>query len=646
MRPVDFDDILKVVFVSNPEVSPDGSKIAYLASRADYDRNSYTSNVWLANSHGDYYPLTSGPSDFCPSWSGDGGLLAFVEKPESREDRGAYVSVVKPGFGESWRLARFPMGVSYIQWLGGSDGIVVLSRVPAGDSKWVDYKERVFLESTRIPLWFNGEGWVFDRFNHLYLVAYPSGEVVRLTSGERNVVLFSVMGDKIVYVESYDMLDPVKHRIRVLDARSMEDEVILDGYTISAIAPSPDGSKVAFRGHRRERGLATHHRIYIVDMDGHVECLTCSSPASTINSVNSDVRGPTCTRQLYWVGGHIYFPLHRGGQVSIYRVDESRSMESYLSVDNAVIDEFSISNNGLTAFTMMKPTAVKELYILVEGNIQQVTEHNKSFHSTRRLVEPKAHRVESNGEVIDYWVVRSHEDIDCRRCRPWILYIHGGPKTSYGYAFIHELQLLVSKGFTVIYSNPRGSDGYSEEFADIRGRYGEDDYRDLMRVVDDALARYEDLDPDRGGVTGGSYGGWMTNWIITQTDRFKAAVAQRSCSNWLTFYGVSDIGWYFAVDQHSAGPPWETVEKYLEKSPLFKIDKVKTPLLIIHSTEDYRCPLEQAIQLFTALKVRGIKTKIVLFPGENHDLSRRGKPRQRIERLKQIVKWFEDHLKT
>ncbi|MEB3779438.1 MAG: S9 family peptidase [Desulfurococcales archaeon] len=648
MRYIDFKDILEITFVSNPEVSPSDSRVAYIISRADHDRNSYVSGIWLAEDVGEYYPLTRGPYNFCPTWSSDGRLIAFIEKPDSRDDeKGSYINVVKPGIGEPWRLARLPMGAANIQWLPDSSGIIALSKVPARDDKWVDYKDRVVLESTRIPLWFNGEGWVFDRFNHLYLVTYPGGEVIRLTSGERNVTLFAALEGKVVYVESYDMLNPLIHRVRLLDIKSMEDSVIIDGYTISAIAVSPDGTKVAFRGHRRERGAATHHKIYIADLKGNVECLTCDLDISTINSVNSDVRGPSCTRQLYWIGGEIYFPVHRRGRVSIYRVGLNGDVESHLDMGDSVIDEFSINNNGMIAFTLMKPTMPKEVYLLKDGTVSKLTEHNRSFQESRRLIEPEAHSVENNGHIIDYWVLRSpSEGGDCRRCKPWILYIHGGPKTSYGYAFIHELQLLASKGFTVIYSNPRGSDGYSEEFADIRGKYGEDDYRDLMRVVDDALSKYQELDPEKGGVTGGSYGGWMTNWIVTHTDRFKAAVTQRSCSNWITFYGVSDIGWYFAEDQHAAGPPWEDPEKYIEKSPLFHVDRVKTPLLIIHASGDYRCPLEQAIQLFTALKRRGVEAKIAIFPGENHDLSRRGRPKQRIERLKQITEWFNSHLKN
>jgi len=207
-----------------------------------------------------------------------------------------------------------------------------------------------------------------------------------------------------------------------------------------------------------------------------------------------------------------------------------------------------------------------------------------------------------------------------------------------------EFHMLASQGYYVLFSNPRGSDGYDEEFADLRGRYGERDYRDLMEFLDNVLKTMERIDPDRIGVIGGSYGGFMVNWIITHSNMFKAAVSQRSCSSWFTNFGSTDIGYYFDPDQ-IGGYPWSDFEKYWDKSPLKYVENAETPLLLIHSLEDYRCHVIEALQLFTALKVLGRKTRLVLFPEENHELSRSGKPRHRAERLKHILNWFDEHLK-
>jgi dipeptidyl aminopeptidase/acylaminoacyl peptidase len=225
-----------------------------------------------------------------------------------------------------------------------------------------------------------------------------------------------------------------------------------------------------------------------------------------------------------------------------------------------------------------------------------------------------------------------------------VLEIHGGPHAAYGEAFFFEFQVLAGQGHGVLFINPRGSTGYSERFTMASNDdWGGNDYRDLMLGVDTAIARNAWIDPARLGVTGGSFGGYMTNWIVTQTDRFKAAVTQRSISNMISKWGVSDIG-YMGNDLQWGGPPWENLQFYLDRSPLMHVTKVVTPLLIIHSERDLRCPIEQGEQFFTALKYLRREVEMVRFPDEGHELSRSGQPLHRLERLQRIAGWFRDRL--
>ena len=229
---------------------------------------------------------------------------------------------------------------------------------------------------------------------------------------------------------------------------------------------------------------------------------------------------------------------------------------------------------------------------------------------------------------------------------PAILDIHGGPKTVYGDIYFHEMQFWASEGYIVIFTNPRGSDGRNDAFSDIRGDYGGRDFRDIMAFVDESLQRYPQIDPERVGVTGGSYGGFMTNWIVTHTDRFKAAATQRSISNWTSFYGVSDIGFRFAFDQNNTS--WEDDDAFSvlwDRSPLKYIRNAKTPTLVLHSDEDYRCPLEQGVQFFTGLVDFGVPAKLIVFNKETHELSRSGKPKGRKKRLLEITQWFEKYVR-
>ncbi len=248
-----------------------------------------------------------------------------------------------------------------------------------------------------------------------------------------------------------------------------------------------------------------------------------------------------------------------------------------------------------------------------------------------------------DGLELDGWVLLPR-GYDPARQYPAILDIHGGPKTVYGTVYYHEMQLWASQGYFVFYCNPRGGDGRGDAFADIRGKYGAIDYADLMGFTDRVLEAYPAIDARRVGVTGGSYGGFMTNWIIGHTDRFAAAASQRSISNWISMGYTTDIGYYFAPDQ-TAATPWDNLERMWDQSPLKYADRCVTPTLFIHSDQDYRCWQAEALQMFTALKVHGVESRLCLFKGENHELSRSGKPKHRIRRLREITGWMDRHLK-
>ena len=647
-EPLKIEDIARITFVANPQVSPEGDSVAYVAGRADLESNSYRYSIWLADEEG-YRPLTGGPGDRCPCWSPDSRLIAFVR----REEKGSGIYVVPKEGGEPWRLYYTRWGVGRLQWSPTGDMIAFTVREPLDPGKWKPYGERDRMDIERIPVWFNGEGWVFDRFNHLYIASYPGGSERLVVGGEVNVVDFdwSPDGKQLAVAVSDDMLRPYMHKVYIVDLERGESRLLAEGFTVAAVRWEPNtGSHIALRAHRRERGFTTHFKVYAIEVEGgEVSCLTCDLDRNAANGLNSDVRGPSCLKMLEWSrNGEILFPVSDGGRVHVYRVRVEGEPQPLLEAEAEVIDEFTASKSGNDiAYTSMTPVRPLEVFMYRRdrGESLRLTAHNVWVES-RLLAEPRHFTVESpHGGSIDFWILPPAREPECVRCVPWILYIHGGPKTSYGYSFIHEFHVLSGMGFAVVYSNPRGSDGYSEEFADLRGRYGDVDYDELMKIVDELESFYPQADPDRGGVTGGSYGGFMTNTIITKTGRFKAAVTQRSCSNWVSFYGESDIGWYFAPDLLATETPWSKPEDYIKASPLFRVDKVETPLLIIHALEDYRCPASEAIQLFTALKVLGKEVKLALFPGENHDLSRSGRPRRRIARLEAITGWFREKLK-
>jgi dipeptidyl aminopeptidase/acylaminoacyl peptidase len=248
----------------------------------------------------------------------------------------------------------------------------------------------------------------------------------------------------------------------------------------------------------------------------------------------------------------------------------------------------------------------------------------------------------ADGWDMDGWILKPY-DFDASKKYPLIVEIHGGPQTQYGYGFFHEMQLLVAQGYVVLYTNPRGSCGYGYEFAlAVRGAWGEKDSIDIMNGVDELVKRGY-IDEQRIGVTGGSYGGFMTNWLIGHYDRFKVAITDRCVSNMATIFGASDVGWDIADDNLDT-TPWEALDKYMHMSPIHYVANIHTPLLILHSEQDLRCNIEQAEQLFTALKYMGRDVLFVRFEGQSHGLSRGGHPKLRLERLRHIMSWFEKYL--
>jgi acylaminoacyl-peptidase len=312
-----------------------------------------------------------------------------------------------------------------------------------------------------------------------------------------------------------------------------------------------------------------------------------------------------------------------------------------MTTEEGSVDEFEVHGDSVY-IVALRQLKLQELYSVKNRDEDQLTSLNSEVLKYKTLSIPEAMVFHNDDVELTGWVMKPVE-YDEKKKYPAILNIHGGPKTVYGTVYFHEMQYWANKGFFVFFMNPRGSDGKGDKFADIRGKYGTIDYDDLMIFTDKVLDQYPAIDRFKVGVTGGSYGGFMTNWIIGHTNRFKAAVSQRSIANWTSFFGTSDIGYYFTEDQNTA-TPWNNHRKLWEHSPLKYADQVQTPTLFIHSEEDYRCWLVEGIQMYTALKYHGVVSRLVMFRGENHDLSREGKPKHRVRRLREITDWFERYL--
>ena len=398
------------------------------------------------------------------------------------------------------------------------------------------------------------------------------------------------------------------------------------------------GESVCFATDMARHGLNENPALYAV-RDGQIVKLFYRDEAPGSN-VTADARygGGYGVR---FEGENLYYTVAHHTDTRLLCVKKDGTAEVVADGEGS-IDCFDVCE-GSILLCGMRGVKLQEVYAVTKDGLSQLTHLNEDFFNSHTLSIPEPLTIESDGVAIEGFVLKPI-GFDPRKRYPGILDIHGGPKVAFGSVFFHEMQVWANDGYFVFFCNPRGGDGRGDDFADIRGKYGTIDYDDLMRFTDAVLARYPQIDETRLGVTGGSYGGCMTNWIIGHTNRFAAAASQRSIANWISKTNMTDIGYYFNTDQQLS-TPWENHEKMWWHSPLRYADRCVTPTLFIHSDEDYRCCLAEGIQMFTALKYHRCEARLCMFRGENHELSRSGKPKHRVRRLEEIGKWFDGHLK-
>ena len=554
----------------------------------------------------------------------------------AKDEKGNALYVISSEGGEARQILKREEGIGSPKWAPDSKSVFFTSSVVRKEKDDVKV-------ITRRTFWFNGLGFVHDRRTHLFSCDIATKKATQHTKGEIEVGDFAVShdGKKVAYVVTSDDIRPYLADIFVLDVSSRRSRKLTKApLEISSVAWSPDDSRICFAGSTLPSGFASHRRIWTIPATGGKLTKAEDEDRNKSNSLNSDARakdhGPG---NVIWTKDGIYYPRADGGSVHLCLAKPGEPTELVIGGERSV--EGYAVNDGTLAFVAMDSRHLEELYFKAGRGEKKLTELNAITEKELEIIPPERFTFKaSDGEPIEGWLVVPAS----KKKVPLILYVHGGPKTAFGNSYVHEFQAFAAAGYAVVFMNPRGSDGYSEKFADIRGRYGTRDYDDLMEGLDRVLKAHRELDGTRVAIAGGSYGGFMTNWAIGHTDRFKAAVTDRCISSWTSFWGTSDIGPYFTRDQ-VGGDPWNSEEKLLADSPLTYVQNVKTPLLIVHSMEDFRCWMVEGLEFFSALKELGKEAELVLFPGESHDLSRTGKPKHRVVRLNHYLRWFGKHLK-
>jgi dipeptidyl aminopeptidase/acylaminoacyl peptidase len=648
-RLIRVEDLRGFQFVSDPRVSPDGRRIAFVLSRINIEKDAYKRHVWMADaSSGGVEQFTYGQgSDTYPRWSPDGRRLLFLSSGRDEEKK-AKIYVIPASGGEARMAARSDEGVVNPQWAPDSRRILYSSKV------WTEEKPETDVKVIRrIRYKTNGSGTFEGRRVHLFTVRVGS-KPKQLTSGEFDVdaAAWSPDGGTVAFVSNMEPDADISEvrDIYTIPAGGGGFVKVTDGrYAASEVSWSPDGKLIAFTGNDDPEGHAVDDNIWVMPSGGgEARNITGSLGRSLGQGIGSDLRVATPSPGHVWSrdGSSIMFLTASTPYSSVYRAGvDGGGVEEV--VGGRTVDGFSASEDGSAiAFNAMDATHPAELYLRDALGERRLTRFNDKFLRQLKLSSPERFAFRnSEGAEIDGWIIRPPNLKEGEIC-PAVLEIHGGPRSIYGDGVFHEFQLLAAEGYAVIYTNPRGSAGYDEAYAKaVIGHYGEGDYDDLMRFTDEALRRFSFIDNKRLGVTGGSYGGYMTNWIVGHTDRFRAAVTFRSICNWISKYGTSDVGYMQPESIAGTEDYVGDIGRHLEKSPIMYVKNVKTSILIVHSEEDLRVPIEQGEQWFTALKLHGVETEFVRIPGENHELSRSGKPKHREERLRHLVRWMNWHLK-
>jgi dipeptidyl aminopeptidase/acylaminoacyl peptidase len=665
-RAMAIDDILRWKIAGPPALSPDGTRIVCPLTIVEETANGYQTHLWIVpagstagSSAKGPQPLTTARArDTAPRWSPDGRRIAFVSDRSGPKQvwvihaDGGEARLVTPGSYAPADLAWSPDG-KMLAFTGKPDAGAAGRREPREQSD-VRVISRLYYKQ-------DGEGFWDGRWKQIFVVPAAGGEVRQLTGGEydHTAPAWSPDGRWLAYCANdspdADLEDAADLWIIRTDGTGAPRRLTRPPGQVETPAWSPDGTRIAYVGHDNEcAGEATLPRVWVAAVDGgEPACLTRGYDGSVGHHIGSDARSQPGSGGVTWApdGGRIYFLTTERGRCQVasvavtggaIRLETSGDHDLIgCSLDAAARRVASVECDPVTPGEV----AVADLQDGRPATFHPLSTWNDAIAGGLSLVRPEPFEYKTpDGFIVDGWVMKPPDAVASGGRTPGVLEIHGGPHGAYGYAFSNQFQLLCAAGYGVVYTNPRGSHGAGQAFlAGTRHDWGGGDYRDLMGALDRALTLHPWIDPDRLGVCGGSYGGYMTNWIIGHTDRFRAAVTLRSTCNRYSHWGTGDIAHRHARWEWP-GAPWESPDFYLERSPIAYVRRIRTPVLIMHGENDLRCSIEQAEQLFVALKRLGTATLFVRFPGESHSMSSSGQPRHRTEEMRHLLGWFKKYL--
>lgn len=645
MKQLKREALFEYSYLSDLKINKEKDKLVFIETKADVNKNDYVQYLHVLDTEKQTDVVIKKDKRTANFMIED--ILYCIEKDE--KDTSVH-TVIKMMDLEGKDLGSFklPCALSSLRDFDEENFLAAISidrnfsnyhHSTEAERKAVDEKKKAdedYVVFDEYPFFFNGAGIINGQRNMLALINKKTHAITDLTSATMDVESFDVEGREIIYSGTdFDTFKGKWSWVYRVNADTLKTEVLYNEVMqISRVFVYQ--KKIMVIGTFAEEYGAMEAGQFYELKDGKMH-LVLENEYGFHNSVGSDCRYGKL-KNYDKENGEVYFIATEESKAVLLKYDPN-GLEYVVDFEGS-IDDFALGKECVYGIAM-KDQKTQEIVKVAGNEVIFLTSFSKILDDFY-VAKPEKLTLKKR-TPIDGWVLKP-KDFDPDKKYPAILDIHGGPKTAYGELFYHEMQVWANEGYFVMYCNPRGSDGKGNEFADLRKNFGKIDYEDIMDFVDLVLAEYPNIDGDRLGVTGGSYGGYMTNWIIGQTNRFKAAASQRSISNWITEVCASDYGIDFPIEQEF-DDLYHCEKELWEMSPLKYANNAQTPTLFIHSTEDYRCPIVEAIQYYTVLKCRGVETRLVGFKGENHELSRGGKPLHRLRRLNEITDWMESHLK-
>jgi len=676
-RPITETDLFKFSWIADPQISPDGSRVVFVKVWVNQKADRYDSALWIVpTSGGAARQLTLGPRDAGPRWSPDGKVLAFIRSGE-KDGRPQPPQIYLLSFdgGEAQQLTDAPRSPAGFEWSPDGKTIAFVSREDATKEKNPEEAEpkekapehvsdvRVI---TRAVYRANGGGYLNSKMHiHIWSVAVPPStsdkpKPKQLTKGnfDEGNVTWSPDGSRIYFVANrvaepyYDSGHTDLYSIS-RDGGDEQKLLSFDG-GMRDFTFSNDGKRIAFSGVVNHKPVLSYTQpdLFIINNESGAtpKNLTATYDFDIGGGIGGDQRAPRggSPGSVVWTRDDksILVNVAEHGAANLKRIDPATGKVDQLTTGSHEVQSYS-STPDASKFALLISSSVNigDIFLFEPGNskMTRLTRINDELFSQLNLTDPEEIWYTSfDGKRIQGWIQKP-PNFDPTKKYPFILEIHGGPHSAYGFTFTHEFQWMAAKGYVVLYTNPRGSTSYGQDFGNIiQYNYPGDDYKDLMAGVDEVVKRGY-IDTKKMGVTGGSGGGVLTNWTVGHTTRFAAAVSQRSIADWAGFWFTADFTLFTPTWFRAA--PWEDPKDFVNRSPITYVKNITTPMMFIEGEADYRTPPADGGEImFRALKYRKIPTAMVRFPNESHELSRSGAPWHRIERLQHILNWFDKYL--